>query len=287
MSIAKIVAPVTGSKRDSLVLATALAAAKPFNAHVIALFVRPDPWMVVPYSGVPLSPALTQGLIDEAAAIADQASKRARLTLHREADKAGARVLATPEHVPELSCSYREVHGSMPHLVAEAARLSDLVVFGPQSEIDGDGINDAFLETLTKTDRPVMVAEHVPSRMVCNVAIAWDGSVAACHAVTAALPYLKHAERIDVLTVRKGDEPRHSINELSEYLALHGLSCTEHAIRSDKGLVSRELIEHAMQQNTDLLVMGGYGHSHIREFLFGGVTNDIRWHAALPVLMMH
>jgi len=287
MSIAKIIAPITGSKRDSIVLATALAAAKPFNAHVIALFVRPDPWMVVPYSGVPLSASLTQNLIDEAAAIADQASKRARLTLHREAENAGARVLAMPERLAELSCSYREAHGSLPHLVAEAARLADLVVFGPQSKTNGDGINDAFLETLTKTDRPVLIAEQVPSRMVCNMAIAWDGSIPACHAVTAALPYLKHAEVIDILSVYKTGEPRHSIEELTEYLALHGLSCTEHIIRSDKGLVARELIEHALQRNTDLLVMGGYGHDHFREFLFGGVTEDVRWNAAVPVVMMH
>lgn len=287
MTIAKIIAPVTGTKRDSIVLATALAAAKPFNAHVIALFVRPDPWMIVPYSGVPLSASLTESLIKEAAEIAEQASKRARLMLYREAENAGARVLATAERVPELSCSFRETHGSLAHLVAEAARLSDLVVFGPQSEIDGDGINDAFLETLTKTDRPVLLAEHVPARMVCNVAIAWDGSVSACHAVTAALPYLKRAETIDILTVYKPGEMHHSIDELSEYLALHGLSCTEHVIRSDKASIAHELVEHAMQCNTDLLVMGGYGHSHIRESLFGGVTHDIRWNAAVPVVMMH
>lgn len=287
MSIAKIVAPVTGSRRDSIVLATALAAARPFNAHVVALFVRPDPWMVVPYSGVPLSASLTQSLIDEASAIADQASKRARLALQVEAEKNGAQVLAAPQRLSQPSCSFRETHGSLPHLVAEAARLADLVVLGPQSETNGDGINDAFLETLTKTDRPVMIAERAPARMVCNVAIAWDGSTAACHAVTAALPYLKHAEKIDVLTVYKSGEPRHSTKELSEYLALHGLSCTEHHIRSDKGLVARELMDHALQCNTDLLVMGGYGHSHLREFLFGGVTEDVRWHASVPVVMMH
>lgn len=287
MSIAKIIAPVTGSKRDSVVLGTALAAAKPFGAHVIALFVRPDPWMIVPYSGVPLSASLTQGLIDEATAIADQASKRARLTLHREAENAGARVLATPERLPELSCSFREARGSLPHIVAEAARLSDLVVFGPQSDTGGDGINEAFVETLTRIDRPVLISEQTPARLVCNIAIAWDGSIPACQAVTSALPYLKHAETIDILTVHKSGEPRYSLQELSEYLALHGLSCTEHVIRSDKGLVARELIEHAQKRNTDLLVMGGYGHGYFREFLFGGVTEDIRWHAAVPVVMMH
>lgn len=287
MSVAKIIAPITGEKRDTVVLATALAAAKLFNAHVIALFIHPDPWMVVPYSGVPLSASLTQSLIDEAAAIAEQAGKRARSTLHRQAESAGAKVLAKPARMTELSCSFREAHGYLPHLVADAAQLADLVVFGPLSLLDGDTINGAFLDTLTKTDRPVLIAERPPARMVCNVAIAWDGSVAASHAVTAALPYLKHAEAIDILTVRKSGAPHRTIDELSEYLSLHGLSCTEHAIRSDDGPISRDLMEHALKRNTDLLVMGGYGHSHLRESLFGGVTADVRWHATVPTLMMH
>lgn len=287
MSIAKIIAPVTGSKRDTTVLATAMAAAKPFGAHVVALFVHPDPWMAVPYSGVPLSATLTQSLIDELTAISEQASKRARLTLHREAANAGAKVLDKPARLPELSCSFRETQGYLPHLVADAAQLSDLVVFGPLSLLDGDGVNDAFLDTLTKTDRPVLIAEQAPARMVCKVAIAWDGSVAASHAVTAALPYLKHAEVIDILTVHRSGSAHQSIDELSEYLALHCLSCTEHVIRSDKGHISRELMEHAALRDTDLLVMGGYGHSHLRESLFGGVTADVRWHATVPTLMMH
>lgn len=287
MSIAKIIAPVTGEKRDFIVLATALAVAKLFNAHVIALLIRPDPWTVVPYSGVPMSTLLTQSLIDEATMIAEQAGKRARLTFHQQAESVGAKVLAKPARMAELSCSFREAHGYLPHLVADAAQLSDLVVFGPLSLLDGDAINDAFLDTLTKTDRPVLIAEQPPARMVCNVAVAWDGSVAASHAVTAALPYLKHAEAIDILTVRKSGAPHRKIDELSEYLFLHGLSCTEHAICSDEGNIYHELMEHALNRNTDLLVMGGYGHSHLRESLFGGVTADARWHATIPTLMMH
>lgn len=287
MAIAKIIAPVTGNKRDAVVLGTALAAAKPFNAHVIALFVYPDPWAVVPYSGVPLSAALTQGLIDEAATLAERAGKRVRLTLSKEAEKAGAKVLDKPARMAELSCSFREAQGYLPHRVAEAAHLADLVVFGPLNELDGDGINDAFLDTLTKTDRPVLLAEDVPARMVCNVAIAWDGSIAAAHAVTAAMPYLTHAEAIDILSVRSSSAPRRSVGELTEYLSLHGLSSVEHEIRRDRASISRELMDYCLKRNTDLLVMGGYGHSHLRESLFGGVTADVRWHATVPTLMMH
>ena len=174
MSIAKIIAPVTGAKRDAVVLATALAAAKPFNAHVEVLFIYPDPWLAMPDTGMPLSPVIAQSLIDEATALAEKSRKRAHSTLHQEAEKAGAKVLPKPVRTPELSCSFREAQGYLPHLVADAAQLADLIVFGPLSPLDGTDINDAFMDTLTKTDRPVLIAEHAPTRMICNVSIAWD-----------------------------------------------------------------------------------------------------------------
>ena len=287
MTIAKIIAPVTGSARDSLVLATAFAAAKPFNAHVIALFVHPDPWLAVPYTGVPLSATVTQTLIDDAAMLAEKAGKRARLTFHQQAEVAGVKVLGKPAHVAAVSASFREAQGFFPHLVASAAQLADLVVFGPVSPQAGSDINEAFVGTLTKMDRPVLIADDVPGRMLCNVSIAWDGSIAAAHAVTAALPFLKHAERIDILTVHSLSGDVHDMREVSEYLALHGLACTEHKIRSQGESIAHDIMEHAQQRNSDLLVMGGYGHSHLRETLFGGVTSDVRWHPVVPTLMMH
>lgn len=64
MSIAKIIAPLTGGNRDKTVLASAFVAAKQFSAHVVALYVRPDPRLAVPYIGAPLSPNVVEGIIN-------------------------------------------------------------------------------------------------------------------------------------------------------------------------------------------------------------------------------
>src|SRR6516164_5514014 len=107
MSIAKVLAPVTGVPRDATVIRAAIAAAKPFKAHVVALFVRPDSRLSVPYmGGAPMSP----------------------------------KVVDHPAKAAEVTCSFEAIIGLFPPRIAEAASLSDLVVFGPLSHDDGPDI---------------------------------------------------------------------------------------------------------------------------------------------------
>lgn len=287
MEIAKIIAPVTGVKRDAAVLATAFAAAKPFGAHVEALFVHPDPRLAVPYVGEPLAPSIVADLIGEATALAQEAAKHVQSTLAAEAEKAGAKWVSTIESHLGLSCSFREMEGFFTHSIANASKLADLVVFGPLSTLDGSEMCDAFLDVLLKVDRPVLISEEPPARFMCKASIAWDGSIAASHAVIAALPFLKRAESIDILTVYDPGMPEPDSSDLRDYLLLHGLTCSEHAIRRNDRPVAEEIMRHARERGSDLLVMGGYGHSHLKETFFGGVTQDIRWHPSIPTLMMH
>ena len=78
MGLAKILAPLTGTPRDEIVLATAYAAAKPFNAHVAALFIHPDPRLAVPFVGVPVSPDVVQDIVNASEEIAKTAESRVR-----------------------------------------------------------------------------------------------------------------------------------------------------------------------------------------------------------------
>ena len=80
MSYVKILAPLTGGSRDAIVLASAFAAAKPFNAHVVALFVRPDPAEAMPFYGEGVSGAMAQEIVDAAKEAADKAEQIARNT---------------------------------------------------------------------------------------------------------------------------------------------------------------------------------------------------------------
>ncbi len=106
MSVVKILVPVAGVARDRFALATAFAAAKPFNSHVVAMFVHADPREAVPYGELPLSPDIVQDLIDTAADLEKASSKSARATLSSMAAEAGIRIVGTPQCADSVTVSY-------------------------------------------------------------------------------------------------------------------------------------------------------------------------------------
>ncbi len=291
MSIAKIIAPLTGAPRDQAVVAAALATARLFNAHVSALFVHPDPRLSIPYMGVPLSPAVVQEVIEAAEEIHHAAAAQAKAAFSKAVSTSGFSMVDKPQKAAAVTCSYREKEGLFPDVVARAARLADLVVFGPLTATDGPDVAQAFVDTLTRTERPVLLCSQIPETFANRIAVAWDGSAAAAHAVSASLPFLARARQVDVLHVQDAsvdgkEHPAH-FPELEEYLALHGIAANcAHVVRAGKS-PGEALLEQAAANKSDLLVMGGYGHSHLRETLFGGVTAHVRWNADLPVLMVH
>src|ERR1700759_1748159 len=96
MTFVKILAPLTGGARDQAVLASAFAAARPFNAHVAALFVRPDATEAVPFYGESVSANVMQEIADASKKASDEAIKVARASLQAAAKDAGAAVQDTP-----------------------------------------------------------------------------------------------------------------------------------------------------------------------------------------------
>jgi nucleotide-binding universal stress UspA family protein len=296
MSIAKIIAPLTGGTRDVAVLATAFAAARPFNAHVSALLVHSDPRLAVPMMGAPLRPEIMQNIINAAEELNQANAKAARAMLEKAAGAENVPILDRPEKKQTVTCSFKETRGIFAATLARAARLCDLVVFGPLAATDGSDVNESFVDVLTRTDRPVLISATVPAKLAGNLAIAWDGSTSACHAVIGAMPFLARAQSVVVLHMgasRKEDDTEYglankaSLQELTDYLALHAVACSEKPFERGVKNIGEALLDAASGCGADLLVMGGYGHSHLREAIFGGVTAHIRWHAELPVLMVH
>jgi len=287
MSFVKILVPVAGVARDRFALATAFAAAKPFGAHVVAMFVHADPRENVPYGELPLSPDIVQDLIDTAADLEKASSKAARSTLASMAADAGLRIVSKPEKADAVTVSYEEIREHLPRALDKAARLCDLVVFPPIRETDDPEVQDAFIRTLTKVGRPVLLsAEHMPEAVGKRVAVGWDGSIASAHALTAALPFLQGAEKIEILTVQNGTLPGNG-SDVAAYLGLHGLNCETRNLPRGDALTAEVLLDTAANRGFDLLVAGGYGHSQIVESIFGGVTEHIVSHPKIPVLMMH
>ncbi len=286
MSIAKILVPLTGEKRDRISLRTAIAVARPFNAQVTALFVHLDPKVAYPYAAIPMSPVTIEDVVKDAETVSAQAEKRARALTAEIAKNEGVELTNAAKRTGRVSCSFKAVLGLFRDSVLKEAELSDLIVFGPVDTDDGPEVSAAFLDALTRMDQPVLIAPSAPHKFAPKVAIGWDGSSVAAHAVRSGLSFLKRAESVDVLTV--GPEISDaSVGSLKDYLALHGIAATHHKVDRGGHSVGEALLRAAQLNGADLLVVGGYGHGYWRETFFGGATAHIRWHATMPVLLVH
>ena len=227
-------------------LEAALALARAFDGHVSVLVDTPVRSYVSmdPMGGSHIAAdALTQALAD------DDTYARA-IEAQLSAEQVPFTVLRSEEDTVKA--------------LAAAARLSDLVVLSRSPALAGD------LALHTRT--PVLVlpdgiAATLPPRVAC---VAWDGGNEAAHALREAVPLLHRAREVHVLTVHDGsDAPRGA--EATDYLARHGIAAQLHGF-SAEGSTEQTLVAAVRRLDGDLLVMGAYGHSRVREYLFGGAT---------------
>lgn len=170
------------------------------------------------------------------------------------------------------------------------ARRFDISVVR-QVEPETGGPEELIAESvLFQSGRPVIVVPYIQKGGFTaeRVMVCWDGGRAATRAVSDALPVLKKAKQVDVVIISgeegKGDELAGA--DIGEHLSRHGLKVEVKSIVAD-GEVQSTLLSHAADTGADLLVMGGYGHSRLREFILGGVTRGILGSMTIPCLMSH
>ena len=119
-----------------------------------------------------------------------------------------------------------------------------------------------------------------------RVAIAWNDSAEAARALAFALPFVEAASVVHVLTAETWRTQFEATEDLADYLEWRGIMCERRAIEAEDD-VGAALLQAASAAGADLLVMGGYGRSRLRELVLGGVTRHVLTHAQLPVLLAH
>ncbi len=171
---------------------------------------------------------------------------------------------------------------------AHVARTYDVSVL-TQSDPSFFHVGDVFIEAaLFHSGRPAII---VPRKTRSNfsldrVLIAWDGSLHSARAVAASMPILALAKKIEVLTVgEKSKGPETHVADLVQHLKRHGFD-VKHKHRNGND-VPKTILKEARAASASLLVMGAYGHTRLREFVFGGVTRVMLTQATLPVMMTH
>lgn len=214
--------------------------------------------------------------------------------LNDQAQQALAQFEAIAKNMGLSAIESRLVQDEAEGGLAMHARYADLVVLSqsdPAAPVSGV-IGDLPEYVMLNCARPVLVVPHAgefthPGR---HPLIAWDASIEATRAVTNAIPLLQRADKVTLALVNPsgqfdahGDEPG---ADIALYLARHGVNIhvIVHRTRVDAG---NALLSLAADLQSDLLVMGGYGHTRFRELILGGVTKTLLDSMTLPVLMSH
>jgi nucleotide-binding universal stress UspA family protein len=177
----------------------------------------------------------------------------------------------------------------VPELLVEYSRLRDLTIV-PVPE--GDYLHQWYAESVIfGSGRPTVVLPHRRKRSFAldTVIVAWDFSQPATRAIADAMPILEKAKRVCVLTVtkEKAIDTRRSGAELAKHLARHGIDVVLDEVDA-KGRGIGDVFEaHVTYRNADLLVMGAYGHSRLREFVLGGATKSMLTRPPAPIFLSH
>jgi nucleotide-binding universal stress UspA family protein len=179
----------------------------------------------------------------------------------------------------------------VPDVFIEHARLRDLTIV-PVPE--GDYFDQWYAESIIfGSGRPTVVLPHTRKRTgsfaLDTVIVAWDFSRPATRAIADAMPILEKAKRVCVLTVtkEKAIDTRRSGAELAKHLARHGVDVVLDEVDA-KGRGIGDVFEaHVTYRNADLLVMGAYGHSRLREFVLGGATKSMLTRPPEPIFLSH
>ncbi len=278
MSIKTILLHVNDERRIAgLVDATAHLATR-HEAHLTGLYVMPP----VPTYG---TTSIGTGMI-----------KSGLATFREEARRAQASFEAACKGRPFVT-EWRLInpgHVGVAETVMDHGRAADLIVTSQRDRsFEFSALLDVPERLAIESGRPVLIIPHSGrfAQFGKRVTIAWNGRREAARATFDALPLLKMAESVRILWInpqddraRAGDLPT---AEIAGALARHGVKC-EAATAVASGIkVEDALLSSLTDDGSNLLVMGAYGHSRLREFVFGGATRHVLDHMTVPVLMSH
>jgi nucleotide-binding universal stress UspA family protein len=274
--IKDLVVNLVGREPQDYAAEYAIAVAKMFGAKVTGIAFVYDP--VIPDAGFGGIPA---DVIEMQRAEQTAAAKAAIDRFDAATRTAG---------VPAQSRSIDGTFGGAASEFGRIARRFDVAVVG-QAQREHGASEELMIEgALFESGRPVIVVPYIQRAGLTleHVVVCWDGGRTAARATADALPFLKRAKKVEILVVEEARKQSQVTGaRLSEHLARHGVAVeVKRVARAGIG-VEAAILSHAADTGADFLVMGGYGHSRLREFVWGGVTRSILTSMKVPVLMSH
>jgi len=280
---------IGGSDRDEVILRTALAAALPLSAHLDLLHVHVPAEKAARYSRVEFAMgAALRNAMDELKTKARTFSEVAANHVREFCAGAKIEICDAPAEGKGVTASFREETDPAIERLTANARHSDLVVMGRARQKQGLS-PDTLEHLILNCGRPVLVAAtKAPQRFTGTIMVCWKDSGNAGRAVAAATPILSHAKRVVFASVvKRGGGGARAVHDLARYFAWNGTSTEVQVVQANGGGVPGALSAAAEDCGADLVVMGAYGRSRMRELIFGSCTDTLIRDTDRPILLMH
>lgn len=290
-----ILVPTMGFSGDPAVLEMAVLVARRFEAHLDCMHIRPDPQQILTQAagydmGMGMGTQMVMGdLID---VLQKEDVKRTELSRKVfEAFRAHEKLplAQTPPGLAHgVTAGWHEITGREIDILVDAARVHDLTVIGPTMPAGGLP-REATGTVLVRAGRPLLLApQKTPKEFGKRIAIAWKNRPEAARAVGAAMPLLETADHVTVVAIAEDEEETvTSAEALATSLRWHGIGAEVSYMAHPAGSIHDTIMRATTDVGADLIVMGGYGHGRISEYVFGGFTRHVLAGVRLPVILMH
>ncbi len=282
MTLRSMLVPFSGDEREMAALHYALMLCNTYETYLQCLHVTADPEQTR-HMGAMMPVSVVDSIRNAVIEQTQQQTNKAHTLFSAACEQYAVPVVTD---IQPYGAAWLDHMGTVDEAIASYGRLHDMLIVHRDIGKHDDYYHDALVNCLFQTGRPVIVVpDKLPQYAPQHAVIAWDGSMQSARALAVSMPLLQTMQKVTLLHVEESDQSFH-MQEITPYFKLHNIMCDIY-VQPMNGNAGQSLLEGMKECRGDILVMGAYSHSRLRQMIMGGATDYVLHHANCPVLMAH
>tara|TARA_A100001037_G_scaffold35330_1_gene27521 strand:- start:257 stop:1120 length:864 start_codon:yes stop_codon:yes gene_type:complete len=268
------------------ILETVGRIASRFDSHLEVLHVQADPRGIVPYTGEGMDGSMIEEIMEVSEKEGAERAVGVRNIFDEFCETSGIPVVGLPNGITGPTICWRQESGREDDILSIRGRLFDVVVVGRPVKDSALPSPITLEAALLDTGRPTLVVPpELPTTTGHHVAVAWESSPEAAHALGAAIPILEKADKVTLLAADPVEPPSIPPEEGVMRLGWSGIKAEIKRFDANAEEIGAAYLKHANQVKADMLIKGAYSRSRVRQMILGGRTRHIITTTEIPVLL--